>query len=420
MNHGFQWIVLVDSSLRPVSPLWCFLISYMAFSAYNVDYALRIYLEPQFIHLYHLQPQVFENYKILTYISEIFGVVIFSCMIDRLSFRSCFIWAAALQLMGLYKFAQIDPSMPIDLLRHDGAVGSLFIGLGEGGIIAIVHPLIVQAFHRPGESKFKILNYFYTNGPLISGLMGVYAWYLADKTNPLSANIQLLFIFPCIYLCLALILPLPRYTANRNTLLSSKLRALMRPGFVLLLFCMILTATISQAPKTFLLALSKEGLHSSQLNFVIYYNLIFFMIRLSSGLFTRFLSPPVLLMMATILCCLSLYAMSFNLSTLQFWVAIGCFATSIAWFWPSFITIAVDRYPLSGSFGMGFINIAGYFSYIASIPFITKLALMQGYQTAFYVLAWFGALTFVMLIALNSFFRSQGGYKVMSAAGGSY
>ena len=34
-------------------------------------------------------------------------------------------------------------------------------------------------------------------------------------------------------------------------------------------------------------------------------------------------------------------------------IAVGLFAMSTAWYWPTFIAIVADRYPLSGAFGIG-------------------------------------------------------------------
>lgn len=399
-----------------VSRGWYFLLSYLAYSAYSVDFVVRAHLQPQLITLYHLDANTFVLHNLLNTMGLFFGVIIFGCLVDKLNFRTCFIWVWILQVLGLMKLLILTPQMPIQTLHHHYSVGMLLMGLGEGGIFAIIHPLVTFAFHHPNRSKINIMHYLHTNWPLMIMIVCALEWYVGKNQLHWTNNIYALFLFPCLYLIVALIIPLPNQASNHPIPLSSKIRPTLRPGFVLLFFCMVFTSTIEHTPQAWFIYVTDDELHVPWIYYVLFFNGIQVVLRLACSLITRWISPPGLLGVAAILSCISLYILGQDISATTNWIGLGLFAISNAWYWPSFITMAVDRYPLSGSLGMALMNSAGYLSFILTVPTITKLATKEGVNNAFYSLSWYSILTFILLSAVYIFFRSQGGYKVMASS----
>ena len=176
------------------------------------------------------------------------------------------------------------------------------------------------------------------------------------------------------------------------------------------------TSTIEHSPRTWFLDLNNHELHVPQIYFILFYCGIQCVFRLSSSVFTRWISPPGLLGIAATISCISLFILGQNISPTANLIGLGLFSFSNAWYWPSFITIAIDRYPLSGSFGMALMNAGGYLSYMFFVPRMTELSMNEGVNQAFYTLSWYGGLTFILLGAIYAFFRSQGGYKVMACS----
>ncbi len=395
---------------------WYFLLSYVAFSAYSLDFIMRLYLGPQLKSLYNLAPHSLGSDAIVNAAGQLIGVLIFGCLVDKINFKTCFIWVWILQILGLIKLALLSPQMSAQTLQHNCIVSMLLMGIGEGGIFAIIHPLVTLAFHHPDRSKINIMHYLHTNWPLMIMLVCFLEWYVGKNQVPLTTNVYMMFVFPCLYLMLALIIPLPKRASDHPIRLSSKIRFTLRPGFVLLFFCMAFTSTIEHSPRTLFVDLYNNKLHVSQVHFILFYCGIQAVLRLSCSFFTRWISPPGLLGIAAIISCIGLFILAQNISITADLIGLGLFSFSNAWYWPSFITIAIDRYPLSGSFGMALMNGGGYLSYMFFVPRMTQLSMTQGVNQAFYTLSWYAGLVVILLGAIYAFFRSQGGYKVMASS----
>jgi MFS family permease len=399
-----------------ISKGWYFLLSYLAYSAYSVDFIVRAYLQPQLMSLYHVDPKYLGPYNFVNTIGLLLGVIIFGCLIDKLNFKTCFIGVWLLQILGLIKLTILSPQMSLQTLSHNCSVSMLFMGLGEGGIFALIHSLVTIAFHHPERSKMNIISYLHTNWPVMIIIACIGEWYLGENPLLLKTHIYLMFVFPCLYLILALIIPLPHHASDHPIRLSSKIRFTLRPGFVILFCCMMFTSTIEHSPRTWFISIADNQLHVPLISYVLYFYGIQLALRLSSSLITPWISPPGLLSIAAIISCISLYILGQDISLTTNLIGLGLFSASNAWYWPSFITMAADRYPLSGSFGMALMNAAGYLSFISFVPIITQLATKESVNMACYTLSWYSILAFILLSAVYTFFRSQGGYKVMTSS----
>lgn len=403
--------------MTPPNRAWYFLLCYCAYSAYTLDFVIRKAIQPQLMELYHLSaPELASHYQIV-YWALIAGAIIFGCLVDMLNYRTCFILIWICQILGLVKLLAFSPIIHTTSMIHQFKSGVFLMGLAEGGIFALIHPLIALIFHVPGQSKVKIMAYLHTNWPLFVVIGVLLEQTLQHYHLDWYLNIYVMLVFPCLYLVLALFLPLPTHSFKHRTPLSSRIKSTLRPGFFLLFFCMLFSTTIQLSPQVWIRKVIESTLEINGFNslfFLIYGSSLQFICRMYAGTIAQRISPPALLAIASMLCAISLYLLSMSHHMLWPIIPAGIFAISIALYWPIYIAIVADRYPLSGGVGMGLMNSAGFLSMILTVPTVAKLSQSQGLSGAFLILAWYSILTLILLSAVYAFFRSQGGYKVFS------
>lgn len=395
---------------------WCFLLCYLAYSAYTVDFISRAFIQPQLMSLYHMSPMTYQNHVHTLYWGLIIGVLVFGCLVDKLRFKTCFIWVGALQILGLLKLFLVSPMMSMEASHHQLTVSMLFMGMGEGGIFAIIHPLLALAFKESDYNNTTIMTYLHTNWPIFIILGALFEIYLIRNNFDWTINKYSMLFFPCLYLFVACLLPLPQQSFAHPIPLSSRVRSVLRPGFMLLLFGMAFSSTIEHSPAAWMRTVVTSQLHIKLIYFLLFFYSINILARLMVGMLTRRVSPPALLCISSILSIGSLYTLGHSHNTLLTWFSMGLFSISVSWYWPTFIAIVIDRYPLSGGFGMGLMNFGGFWPWIIFIPPLADLSKSEGTHQAFLSLSWFAVLAFVLLSTVYTFFSSQGGYKAFASS----
>lgn len=395
---------------------WYFLLCYLAFSAFTIDYVLRSLFEPELMAFCHINAEELHRYYNLVFWGNAIGVLLFGCLVDILSYKSCFIWVWIIHILGLIQLILISPDMPQPVIIHKLSIGLFLSGLAEGGIFAIIHPLIAFIFNNDPFGKTKIISYLHTNWPVFMVVSVLFDYYLIVHHLSWRLSLFAMLVFPCFYLIGALLIPLPQKSFAHSIPLLSRIKSTIRPGFFLLFFCMAFLVTLDHSPRIWIRTLLETKQHLKPIPLLLFFNTIQVIFRLLGGSIAQKISPPGLLCFAALLSTLSLELMSVTTSIELDLLAAALFAISIAWYGPAFIAIVIDRYPLSGAFGMALINFSGFIALIIISPSIAQLAKVEGSDAAFLHLSWYSLLAFILLAAVYTFFRSQGGYKVLSSS----
>jgi len=408
--------LVVKAQTKTPHRAWYFLLCYLSYSAYTLDFFLRGALEPQLMAIYHLNADELSSYYNLVYVGLVVGVLGFGCLVDMINYRTCFIWIWLAQILGLVKVFAISPVVQSAPMDHQLKAGMFLMGISEGGIYAVIHPLLALAFNRPDESKAKIMNYLHTNWPLVA-ILGIFlqqtiianqfSWYW---------QVYALLIFPNLYLLTAMALPFPAQSYTHRIPLMSRIKSILRPGYLLLFFCTIVTVSIEHSPLTWVRHLVDTDTRINLFYFIIFMHCFQVLARVLVGTLFRYISPPGLLCFGSIACVISLLMISFIHHHNMVLIAATIFVFCIVWFWPTFIGIVADRYPLSGGIGMAVMNSGGFLSLIYIVPVLSKLPQQENLTDAFLTLAWYGVLIFILLATVHTFFKSQGGYKVFASA----
>ena len=372
------------------------------------------FLRPKLMIMYHLDTAQMTNYYKIIFMGMLAGGIFFSFLVSLINYRTCFITLWAIQILGLIKLLSLSPIIVNTPIIHQLKAGMLLMGIANGGIFAVIHPLIALIFHDPKQSKTKIMNFLHTNWPLFVAITCLFEVILLKYHLDWFWSIYAMLLLSCIYMVVAVLLPLPIQIHTHRIPIRTRLKSMARPGYVLLLFCMICSCVVQYSPSIWIKNWIEIDLKIRPLYFLMFVSGIQITFRLFAGSIAQKISPPGLLGLAAIMSALSLYLLGITTHTSIALCAITVLMMSISCYWPTYIAIVADRYPLSSGLGMGLMNVSAYFALIHFVPEVSTLTDVDTPQHAFLDLAWFAAFEFILLIGVYVAFRTQGGYKVLS------
>lgn len=393
---------------------WYFLLCYLAYSSYTFNFIMLEFLRPKLMIMYHLNTVQMTPYYKIIFMGMMAGGIIFSFLVNLINYRTCFIALWAIQILGLVKLLSLSPLIVNTPIIHQLKAGMLLMGIANGGIFAVIHPLIALIFHNPNQSKTKIMNFLHTNWPLFLIIACLFEAQLWKYHLDWFWSIYAMLFLSCIYMVVAVFLPLPIQIHTHRIPISARLKSMARPGYVLLIFCMLCSCVIQYSPVIWIKNWIEIDLKIRPLYFLMFFNSIQIIFHLFAGSIAQKISPPGLLGLAAIMSALSLFLLGITTPTSIALCAITVLMMSISCYWPTYIAIVADRYPLSGGLGMGLMNVSAYFALIHLVPEVSTLTDVETRQNAFLDLSWFAAFEFILLVGVYIAFRTQGGYKVLS------
>ena len=393
---------------------WYFLLCYVAFCACACSLVVLPVIRPKLMLMYHLNESQIFSYYLFFARGMMLGGIVFGLLVNILNYRTSFIMVWAIQILGLVKLFSLSPIIVSTPAIHQLKAGMLLIGVASGGIISIIHPLIVLVYQNTQQSHTKIMNYLHTSWPLC--IMVTYGFATVLSTYHLDWFLLIYFMLfvSSVYFVMAVFLPLPMQMHAHRILISTRIKSMLRPGYVLLLFCMVCSCIVQYSPLTWIALWIEKGLNISPFLFIMYMNTLLIAARLLVGPIIKRISPPVMLMCASILSVISLYMLTFVTDFTLIFFVFGLLVLSVAWYWPTYIAIVADRYALSGGLGMGIMTAIGFYTIAYVVPDFIKLNVVETQQQAFLDLAWFGCFGFVLTVSVFIAFKTQGGYKVLS------
>jgi MFS family permease len=371
-------------------------------------------LRPRLMTMYHLDAQQIAPHYITIFLGMLLGSIIFGLLVNIINYRTCFILIWIIQILGLIKLLSLSPIIVGTPAIHQLKSGMLLLGMANGGIFAVIHPLIALIFHNPHQSQTRIMNYLHTNWPLFIILTCLFEILLVSYHLDWFWAIYAMLFWTCFYFVIALFLPLPIQLQSHRIPISTRLKSIVRPGYLLLLFCMVCSCIIEYSPAIWVKNWVEIELQIRPVYFLIFINSIQFFVRLSAGFVVRKMSPPAMLGASALLIVLSLFTLSFVNQVIAVLFAIGVLAMGFSWHWPTYLAIVADRYPLSSGLGLGLMNAIGYLALVKSVPDFSKLIQVENPHQAFLDLSYFAIFGLILLIGVYIAFRSQGGYKVLS------
>ncbi|HYE73846.1 MAG TPA: MFS transporter, partial [Blastocatellia bacterium] len=261
--------------------------------------------------------------------------------------------AFALHILGVIGFI-VAPSYQIMSLSM------LLAGFGNGLVEAVINPLIATLYPDEKTHKLNVLHSWWPGGLIIGGLLGY-----VMKNAGLGWKVQIgIILIPTVIYGILLFgqkFPLTERAASGIST-GNMLKSALNPAFLLLLCCMMVTASIELAPGQMVESMLQSIASMSGILILVYGSALMFVLRYFAGPIAHRISPIGMMWASVTIAAIGLYLLSNVTSAGMAYVAATIFYVGVCFMWPTMLGITSERFPQGGAFTMGLMGFAGQFA----------------------------------------------------------
>ena len=291
-----------------------------------------------------------------------FGAMIFfgGILVEALGYKKLLILAFLLHLIsGILLFVPGNvPDQAFTILYWSVFLFSIAQGLYE----AVINPLIAQLYPDNKTHYLNILHAGWPGGMIIGGLIaacfvGENAWItqIPMWEIPLASFVILLLV----YAALAFPQKFPPTVGEAKSDWKSLFSCFFSPVFILLLVLHACVGYVELGVDSWTTKLMENLLPNSVL-ILVYTSFLMFILRFFAGPIVHKINPIGLLFMSSVIACLGLLWLGSDISSVAIIFAAATFySLGKAFFWPTMLGVAGERYPQSGSVAMGALGAVG-------------------------------------------------------------
>ncbi|MCC7493561.1 MAG: MFS transporter [Fimbriimonadaceae bacterium] len=269
----------------------------------------------------------------------------------------------------------LSPSVGFPMLL----AANLLLGLANGTVEAVINPLAATVYADQKTHRLNVLHAFWPGGLIIGGLLAFAITKImgVDLPNPDPATLSLswklkmatIIVGAVAYLVLIAGQRFPATERVQSGVSTGDMfRAALAPGFLLLTFCMCLTAITELGPDQWVGSVLTKTVGIQGVLFLVYTSGLMFLLRFFAGPLAHRLSPFGLLLGAAALSAVGLFLLSGSTTAGAAFVAATVFGLGKAYFWPTMLGVAAERYPRTGALGLALMGAAGMIAAGAAGP----------------------------------------------------
>ncbi|MDX2030150.1 MAG: MFS transporter [Blastocatellia bacterium] len=337
------------------------------------------------------------------------SILVTSPMLDTLGMRNLLYLAFGLHIVGLLGFIAA-PSYTMM------SIAMLLAGLGNGLVEAVINPLIATMYPNEKTHKLNVLHAWWPGGLIIGGLLG----YFMKQAN-LDWKVQIGIILVPTFVYGILIFgqkfpPTERAASNVST--EEMFKTALNPRFLLLLGCMMITASIELAPGQMVDSVLNKLAGLSGILILVYGSALMFILRYFAGPIAHKLSPIGMMCLSVVLAASGLFLLSNVTSTVTAYVAATVFYVGVCFMWPTMLGITSEQFPKGGALTMGLMGFAGQFALGVVIFKMGKIRDDIGDAASFRYVAMMAIVPFIVFALWWLKDRAAGGYKAVKLSQG--
>jgi MFS family permease len=332
------------------------------------------------------------------------SILVTSPMLDALGMRNLLYLAFALHVVGVIGFI-VAPSYTMMSLTM------LLAGFGNGLVEAVINPLIATMYPEEKTHKLNVLHSWWPGGLIIGGLLG----YLMTKAH-LSWQVQLgVILVPTIVYGVLIFgqqFPLTERKAS-GVSTGEMLKTALNPAFLLLIGCMMITASIELAPGQMLESVLKNTAGLNGILILVYGSALMFILRYFAGPIAHKISPIGMMWASVTLAAVGLFLLASATTPIMAFVAATVFYVGVCFMWPTMLGITSERFPQGGAFTMGLMGFAGQFALGVVIFKMAGVRDNVGDAASFKYVATLAIFPFVVYALWWFKDKAAGGYKAV-------
>jgi MFS family permease len=277
----------------------------------------------------------------------------------------------ALGLGRIIKVAFIGHAIGIVLTLVAWDFWSLFaatvvFGIANGSVEAACNPLVASLFPNDQTTKLNHFHVWFPGGIVIGGLLS----FLFGKLGlGWQAQFGTMLVPLAVYGFLFMGQQFPQTErVQRGETTGSMFAACLSPGFLLMVGCMLLTASTELGPGQWIPSILEHAGVSGIL-VLVWITGLMAVGRMFAGPFVHKLSPIGMLVASALMSMAGLYAMSHSSGVVLF-ASATLFAFGVCFFWPTMLGFVAENYPKTGALGLAIMGGAGMLSVSFVLPVI--------------------------------------------------
>jgi MFS family permease len=360
-----------------------FIASCLSLVVTAMIFVIRGDIAPQIEPAFGLSHEDYAFVSTMAFFGFAASIFVASPMLDALGMRNLLYLAFALHIGGILAFI-FAPNYTVLYLSM------LFAGFGNGLVEAVINPLTATIYADQKTHKLNVLHAWWPGGLIIGGLIA-YVMGLLNFTWQMKMAVVL--IPTVIYGALIFGQQFPkteRAAAGIST--GEMIKAALIPMFLVLLFCMMITASIELAPGQLMESVLRDKAKMSGTLVFVYGSALMFVLRFFAGPIAHKISPIGIMWASVTLAGAGLYWLAGANSPTSAYIAATIFYVGVCFMWPTMLGITSERFPQGGAFTMGLMGFAGQaalgliilrtgkifdqWGATASFQFIAKLAII--------------------------------------------
>ncbi len=245
-------------------------------------------------------------------------------------------------------------------------IGALVIAMGNGLVEAVCNPLVAALYP---DNKTVKLNHFHVwfPGGIVLGGLGAYVLAQVGITQ-WELTLSLILIPAVIYAFLFMGQEFPETERVAKQISTADMwKACITPFFLLMLLCMMMTASLELGPNRWVPAVLEAGGIAGIL-VLVYINGLMAVLRFRAGDLVHRLQPTGILLASAILAGLGLLWLSYAETTVMAFAAATVFAIGVCYFWPTMLGVVAERNVAGGALALALMGGAG----MAAVGLITS------------------------------------------------
>jgi MFS family permease len=267
-------------------------------------------------------------------------------------------------------------------------LASLFMGFGNGMTETGINPLAATLYPDRKTHMLNILHAWWPGGLILGGLAVLFLRKGIDLQVVFIPGLNLTFgdfaswqvslfliAIPCLIYGLMLIgqqFPeTERVAAGVST--GQMLAQVGRPLFLILAFCMLLTASTELGPQKWQESVMSRTAQVSGTLILVYTSGLMFVLRHFAGPLAQAISPIGILLVSSLLSAVGLYLLSTATNAATAFGYATIFGLGIAYYWPTMLGVTAERFPKGGALLLCLMGSAGNLAISQVLPQMGKV-----------------------------------------------
>jgi MFS family permease len=288
---------------------------------------------------------------------------------------------------------------------------TFIVGLGNGLVEGVINPLIATVYADEKTHKLNVLHAWWPGGLVIGGLS---AYALTKLGVGWQIKMGIILIPAIVYGLMTVGQKFPSTERVASGVSAGEMvREVLRPMFLLLAFCMMLTGATELAPNQWMESVLRNIAHTPGILILVYISGLMFVMRFFAGPITKKVSPVGLMLGCSALSSIGLFALSYAHNAVTAFAAATVFGIGVCYYWPTMLGITSEQFPKGGALLLGLMGAIGNVAVDRALPLMGRIYDQYGAAQAFRYMT-VAPITLVFIFgAMFMYYKAQGGYRAV-------